>query len=380
MKRVVQTVLAAVILVAALQAESRNVPVTLGLLKKGISLSATDAEALEKIVTTKPDDEEARIQLLSYYAGPPPEAELTAVKAARARHILWLIENDPKDGLGLFRAPTGVYRMHCQGDDLADPDAFRRIAELWLLQVKKNPGNADIRREAISAIQFCAPEQAEQVLTEANDIAGLGRLYANASLGVTGESYLSKDPSGSDPAFRERPFAEKARRLLDGSTDKQLLVEATRTLLRDGATLWADGKLDWDYTPFGNSLLAKAKSLGADELLLLPLPTKLPARGERPPMTIRVGGATQIASIVRQVPPVYPREARANHIQGVVQLMALIGLDGKVLYLRPDGGPPELIPASLEAVRQWEYKPTRLNDKPCYVVTRIDVNFTLTSR
>jgi len=44
-----------------------------------------------------------------------------------------------------------------------------------------------------------------------------------------------------------------------------------------------------------------------------------------------------------------------------------------------DAGPAELISASLEAVRQWEYKPATLNGKPCYVETRIDVNFTLSA-
>ncbi len=380
MKRIVQAVLAAVILIAALQAHPRHVKITTDLLKKGSRLSAAEAADLEKGVSARADDEEARIQLLSYYTGPQLAADLAASKAARARHILWLIENDPTDGLGLFHAETGVHRMHCQGDDLADPDTFRSAAELWVEQVKKNPGNADIRREAVSAIQFCAPEQAEQILTQAQDVAGLGRLYAGSILGISGQSYLNNDFENSDPALRARPFAEKAQRLLNESTDKQLLVAATRTLLRDGATLWADGKLDWDYTPFGNNLLTKAKSLGPDEYILLTLPTKLPARGERPPMTIRVGGGVNSASIVRQVPPIYPLDARARRIQGTVQMTALIGLDGKVLYLRPDSGLPELIPAALKAARQWEYKPTLMNGKPCYVVTRLEVNFTLSSR
>ena len=191
-----------------------------------------------------------------------PASDLAAVRAARARQIFWLIENDPKDGLGLFHADTGVYRVHCQGDDLADPEAFKRVADIWLEQVRKNPGNADIRRNAVSAIQFCSPEQAEQILTEATDAAGLGRLYATAALGVADQLYLSNDSSRSDATLRESPFAKKARQLLEQATDKDLLVAAARTLLRDGATLWADGKLDWDYTAIGNSLLARARSAG----------------------------------------------------------------------------------------------------------------------
>jgi protein TonB len=58
-------------------------------------------------------------------------------------------------------------------------------------------------------------------------------------------------------------------------------------------------------------------------------------------------------------------------------MSALLGLDGAVLRLRVERGPQELIPAAAEAVRQWVYKPTLLNGKPSYIITLIDVNFTL---
>ena len=215
------------------------------------------------------------------------------------------------------------------------------------------------------------------MLIQANDRSGLGRLYASAVLGITGESYVNSDPAGSDPLLRERPFAIKARRILQEATDKDLLVSAARTLLREGGILWADGKLDWDYTVLGNDVLEKAKGAAPDVITLETLPTTLPARGERPPMTIRVGGNVQQARLIRQVKPVYPAAARAQGIQGVVKMTAVLGLDGKVLNVRTDGGPPELIAASIEAVRQWQYKPTLLNGKPCYILTRIDVNYTL---
>jgi protein TonB len=63
-----------------------------------------------------------------------------------------------------------------------------------------------------------------------------------------------------------------------------------------------------------------------------------------------------------------------------VQLTALIGLDGSILNLEAISGPTELIPSAMEAVRQWMYKPTLLNGKPCYVITRADVNFVLHAR
>ena len=369
----------AILLAFSLAAHPRDARTTFDLLKKGKALSAKEVARLEDHLKKNPDDEESRIQLLSYWAGSPSDVDIQTAKAARLSHILWLIKNDPTDGLGLFQVVTGVYRVHCQGDDLADANGFSSVSAAWLEQVKAHPGDAGIRRSAVDAIQYCSPEQAEQILNEAKDASGLGRLYASAVLGISGESYLNGDPVGSSPAFRERPFAERARKALEEATDKELIVNAALTLLRQGAILWADGNLDWDYTTLGNALLAKAKSLAPDDITLVTLPTTPPVRGERPPLTIRVGGNVQSAKIVRKIPPSYPAIARDRGIQGTVQLTALIGLDGTVLYLRADAGPSELIPVTLEAVRQWQYKPTTLNGKPCYVETRIDVNFTLSA-
>ena len=356
---------------------AREAKDTVALLNKGLALSAKDSEKLEERLKKKPNDEEARIQLLSYYTSLPAGADLSTVKAARSAHIYWLIANDPKDGLGLFQVLTGVYKLHCVGDELADPAAAQRATELWVEQVRKNPGNAAIRLKAVQVIQYCSPEQAELLLTEANDRAGLGQLYALAFLGITGESYLNNELTGSDAAFRERPFARKARLELEQAIDKDLLPAAATTLLRQGAILWADGKLDWDYTSMGKDLLSKALAVAPEALGLLTLPIAPPARGERPPFTIRIGGNVQQSKLLQKVTPPYPPAARDLGVQGTVKLMALIGLDGRIVHLHAEGGPPQLIPGSLEAVRQWVYQPTLMNGKPCYVITQIDLNYTL---
>jgi outer membrane biosynthesis protein TonB len=94
-------------------------------------------------------------------------------------------------------------------------------------------------------------------------------------------------------------------------------------------------------------------------MTLLTLPTTLPARGERPPLTIRVGGNVQAAQLIRKVSPDYPLNARAMGIQGTVRMTALIGLDGKIRFLHPDSGPAELIPTSVDAVQRWRTRPPR---------------------
>jgi protein TonB len=77
------------------------------------------------------------------------------------------------------------------------------------------------------------------------------------------------------------------------------------------------------------------------------------------------------------VRPAYPPEAKARGIQGTVKLQAIIATDGTVKELKVLGGAEDLVPASLEAVKQWVYEPTLLNGEPVEVITGIDVNYTL---
>jgi protein TonB len=90
-----------------------------------------------------------------------------------------------------------------------------------------------------------------------------------------------------------------------------------------------------------------------------------------------VGGNVQQANLIRQVKPVYPALAKQARIQGTVELSAIIGKDGKVQDLKLVHGHPLLVQAAIQAVRDWEYRPTLLNGEPVEVATTIDVNFTL---
>ena len=85
----------------------------------------------------------------------------------------------------------------------------------------------------------------------------------------------------------------------------------------------------------------------------------------------------QQTKLISQPRPVYPLEAKQARIQGVVKLNATIAKDGTMQHLEVISGHPMLIPAALDAVRQWVYQPTLLNGQPVEVQTDIDVNFTL---
>jgi periplasmic protein TonB len=92
---------------------------------------------------------------------------------------------------------------------------------------------------------------------------------------------------------------------------------------------------------------------------------------------IRVGGAVQQAKMIRQVQPVYPQIAKTAHVQGTVILHAIIAKDGTIQELQYISGPPLLMRAAMDAVRQWRYAPTLLNGDPVEVDTTISVIFTL---
>jgi TonB family protein len=96
------------------------------------------------------------------------------------------------------------------------------------------------------------------------------------------------------------------------------------------------------------------------------------------PQRIRVGGNVIAANLISQVKPFYPQSARDAGIEGVVHLQGLIGTDGALIGLSPlNFINTDLLNAAMDAVRQWRYKPTLLNNEPVQVLTTIDVEFKL---
>lgn len=93
--------------------------------------------------------------------------------------------------------------------------------------------------------------------------------------------------------------------------------------------------------------------------------------------SIRVGGDIRQPMKVKDWKPVYPPEAQAARVQGIVIIEAIVGCDGSVSDARVLRGQPMLEQAALEAVRQWRYTPTLLNGQPVPVIMTLTVTFTL---
>ena len=95
------------------------------------------------------------------------------------------------------------------------------------------------------------------------------------------------------------------------------------------------------------------------------------------PKLIHVRPDIMQGQILTKVTPKYPEDAKKARIQGVVTLKAVISKDGTVDRLSVLSGPASLQQSSLDAVRQWTYKPFLLNGQPVEIETTINVHYSL---
>lgn len=90
---------------------------------------------------------------------------------------------------------------------------------------------------------------------------------------------------------------------------------------------------------------------------------------------IRVGGSIREPRKLSHVSPIYPAEALAANLQGIVILDAVIATDGTVRDVSVLRGVPVFDQSAVDAVQQWKFTPTFLNGKPVEVTMTITVHF-----
>jgi protein TonB len=125
---------------------------------------------------------------------------------------------------------------------------------------------------------------------------------------------------------------------------------------------------------FGPSL---ATTVALPPVLPAPRPVAPPPPKAAASGPLKVSEGVAAAKLIYGPAPIYPRLAVTARSQGTVVLEAEIAVDGSIQKLRVVSGPPLLVNAAVEAVRQWRYHPTLLNGIAVEVLTEIDVNFSL---
>ncbi|HVG85738.1 MAG TPA: TonB family protein [Vicinamibacterales bacterium] len=90
---------------------------------------------------------------------------------------------------------------------------------------------------------------------------------------------------------------------------------------------------------------------------------------------VRAGKDVRQPVKIKDVAPVYPATAKSARVGGTVVIEATIDTDGKVTDAHVVKSVPLLDQAALDAVRQWEYRPSTVGGKPVPVLVTVNVNF-----
>jgi TonB family protein len=188
--------------------------------------------------------------------------------------------------------------------------------------------------------------------------------------------YVDKGLAASDRALSARPDYS------DALVYKNILLRMKATMESDPAARQA---LLAEADALRNRAMQLKMTTGQDAMVFVPAPGQPPPPPPPPPpgelmsdqAPVRVGGTMSPPVKIRDVKPVYPADAFAARVQGVVIVEATVDPSGGVTEAQVLRGEPMLDKAALDAVRQWRYRPTMLNGVYVPVIMTVTVNFSL---
>lgn len=170
----------------------------------------------------------------------------------------------------------------------------------------------------------------------------------------------------------------------DGAVKSARVVRSIPAL--DAAAI--DAVKQWRFKPFSGNAVTRTAELSftlkdnQERLDVSHAGDQMPlaaagSSNDGAPQPVRVGGNIRTPTKTHHANPVYPPDAQAARVAGMVILEVRIGTDGSVEDARVLRSIPILDEAALEAVRQWRFTPTLLNGQPVPVIMTVTVNFTL---
>ena len=158
--------------------------------------------------------------------------------------------------------------------------------------------------------------------------------------------------------YRSLLIREQARWVSDSASQAKLIAEADA--LRERA----------------KSLVMAKRSPAAPAAAAAEVPE--PQVSQLPGGPFRVGGDVKAPVLLTRVEPIYPEEARAHRIAGIVIVEVVIDKSGRVVDAKElKGLPYGAGEAALDAVRQWTFRPGTLDGQPVDVIFNLTVSMRL---
>lgn len=99
------------------------------------------------------------------------------------------------------------------------------------------------------------------------------------------------------------------------------------------------------------------------------------APDEEPPK--QAGADVPAPKRTKSVAPVYPPEAQAQGLRGIVILELVVDTEGRVASADVVRSVPPFDESALTAVRQWEYEVTKVDGRPVRVKMTVPISFTM---
>ncbi|HLK67623.1 MAG TPA: TonB family protein [Bryobacteraceae bacterium] len=236
--------------------------------------------------------------------------------------------------------------------------------------VKVIHGPPMLQRAAVSAVmQWTYPPQPAETQTLATvDFPGSDSPAPSAA-GIQQAVLISK---------RDPVYPEEARR-----AGTKGIVELVVTIASDGHVKTArtlrgdpllakaaeDAVLQWRYKP----TLLNGTAVESQSQVFVNFAGQPPLA--TPPSSAPPAGAFEPAALIFRKEPIHPG-GDLQGLGGTVIFQARVGMDGRLSNIRVTDGPAELVPAALEAVKQWVYRPARVDGQAIETDTQIELRFT----